>query len=83
MEGICLLGETARYTAKMANPGASKAVLEVLSHLLKIEIDMTELNDLASSTDRQMKEISDRLRTEYLQHFTKPIWERDEGAENG
>ena len=83
MEGICLLGETARYTAKMANPSASRAVLEVLTHLLEVEIDMTELNELASSTDKQMKGIADQLRREYLQHFTKPIWERDEGSENG
>ena len=30
MEGICLLGETAKYAAKMANPMASQAVLRVL-----------------------------------------------------
>lgn len=83
MEGICLLGETPRYTAKMANPSASRAVLKVLSNLLEVEIDMTELDDLASGTDKQMKDISDRLRREYLQHFTKPIWERDEGSDNG
>jgi uncharacterized protein (TIGR00162 family) len=83
MEGFCLLGETARYTAKMANPSASRAVLQILTQLLEVEIDMAELDELAESTDRQIKEISDQLRREYLEHFTKPIWERDEGTENG
>lgn len=83
MEGICLLGETARYTAKIANPRSSKAVLEVLTKLLQVDIDMTELEELAAGTDKQIKEISDELRREYLQHFTRPIWEREEGTENG
>jgi uncharacterized protein (TIGR00162 family) len=83
IEGICLLGETARYTAKVANPRSSKAVLEILTSLLQVEIDMTELEELAVSTDKQIKEIADELRREYLQNFTKPIWEREEGTENG
>jgi uncharacterized protein (TIGR00162 family) len=83
LEGICLLGETPRYAAKMANPRASKAVLEVLAKMLRVQIDMAELEELAAGTERQIKEISDQLRKEYLQHFTKPIWEADEGTENG
>jgi hypothetical protein len=83
LEGMCLLGETAKYTAKIANPTASKAVLGVLTRLLDIEIDMAELEELAASTERQIKEIGDEMRREFLQHFTKPIWERDEETENG
>jgi len=83
IEGICLLGETARYTARIANPRSSKAVLEILTQLLQVEIDMTELEELAVDTDKQIKEVADELRREYLQHFTRPIWERDEGTENG
>ena len=82
-EGICLLGETARYTAKIMNPRSSQAVLSVLSQLLQIEINLAELEELASSTEKQIKEISDELRKEYLERFTKPIWEREEGTENG
>jgi len=82
-EGICLLGETARYTAKIMNPRSSKVVLHALSRLLEIDIDLTELEELAAGTDRQIKEIGDQLRKEYLQRFTKPIWEREEDAENG
>ncbi|MEE8470353.1 MAG: PAC2 family protein [Dehalococcoidia bacterium] len=82
MEGICLLGETARYTAKIANPRSSKAVIEILTRLLRVEIDMSELEDLAASTEKQIKEIGDELRREYLQNFTRPIWERDEGTGN-
>ena len=82
-EGICLLGETARYTAKIMNPRSSKVVLSALSRILDIEIDLAELEELAAGTDRQIKEIGDQLRKEYLQRFTKPIWEREEDTENG
>jgi proteasome assembly chaperone (PAC2) family protein len=39
MEGICLLGETVKYAAKMANPRGSQLVLRVLTKLLGIEVD--------------------------------------------
>lgn len=82
-EGICLLGETARYTAKIMNPRSSKAILQVLNRLLQIELDLSELEKLASSTEKQIKAIGDQLKKEYLQRFTKPIWEKEEGTENG
>ncbi len=83
LDAMCLLGETARYTAKVANPRASKVVLDVLAGLLDVEIDMAELEELAEATDKQIREIGDEMRREYLQHFTRPIWEREEGTENG
>lgn len=83
MEGICLLGETVKYAAKLANPRSSQAVLEVLTKLLQVNIDMAELKEFAEGTEKQIKQIGDEIRKEYLQHFTKPIWEREEHEENG
>jgi len=83
MEGICLLGETVKYAAKMANPRASQAVLGVLTRLLGVEIDMAELNEFAENAERQIKQIGDEMKREFLQHFTTPIWERGEHEENG
>lgn len=83
IDGICLLGETVKYAAKMANPRSSKALLGVLTRLLEVEIDMAELEELARSTEMQIKQLGDEIRTEYLQHFTTPIWEREGHGENG
>jgi uncharacterized protein (TIGR00162 family) len=83
MEGICLLGETVKYAAKLANPRSSKAVLEILINLLGLNIDMAELGSFAENTEKQLKQIGDEIRKEYLQHFTRPIWERQEHEESG
>jgi len=83
IEGICLLGETVKYAAKLANPRSSQAVLEVLARLLQVNIDMSELKEFAEGTEKQLKQIGDEIRKDYLQHFTKPIWEREEHEENG
>jgi len=83
LEGICLLGETVKYAAKLANPRSSQAVLGVLTRLLKVNIDMSELKEFAEGTEKQLRQIGDEVRREYLQHFTRPIWEREEHEENG
>jgi len=83
MEGICLLGETVKFAAKMANPRASQAVLGVLTSLLGVDIDMTELNEFAESAEKEIKQIGDDMKREFLQHFTRPIWERGEHEQNG
>jgi len=83
IEGICLLGETVKYAAKLANPRSSQAVLEVLTGLLQVDIDISELKEFAEGTEKQLRQIGDEIRKEYLQHFTRPIWEREEHEENG
>jgi uncharacterized protein (TIGR00162 family) len=83
LEGICLLGETVKYAAKLANPRSSQAVLEVLTKLLNVKIDLAELKEFADGTEKQLRQIGDEIRREYLQHFTRPIWERQEREENG
>jgi len=37
----------------------------------------------AEGTEKQLRQIGDEIRKEYLQHFTRPIWEREEHEENG
>ena len=83
VDAICLLGETVKYAAKMANPRASQAVLTVLTGMLDIEIDMAELEEFAESTDKQIRELGNEMKKEFLQNFTRPIWEREEHEENG
>jgi proteasome assembly chaperone (PAC2) family protein len=81
MEGICLLGEVPMYATRIQNPVAAVAVLEVLTRMLDIEIDITELADAARETASRIKQMADEAMEEYIDHFTQPIWEQGEEEE--
>ncbi len=83
MEGVCLLGETVKFAAKMANPRSALSVLVVLARLLGVEIDLAELEEYAETAEKQIRELGNEMKREFLQNFTKPIWERQESDENG
>ena len=51
MEGVCLLGEMPIYATRIANPKASQAVLEVLTRMLGIVIDLEDLTDMAEQVE--------------------------------
>ncbi len=76
MEGVCLLGETPRYLSEMRNPTASQAVLRVLAKLLKVEIDMTDIDNLAAQSRQQIEELIKESRRQFISDFTVPLWER-------
>lgn len=82
MEGICLLGEVPSYATQIANPKASLAVLGVLTRMLDIELDLTQLEQLSARVDQEMDMIAKRVTAEFIEEFTEPIWEQDE-SENG
>jgi proteasome assembly chaperone (PAC2) family protein len=81
MEGICLLGEVPSYATQIANPKASLAVLGILTKMLGITLDLTELSHLAERVDEEMDRIAKRVTAEYIDQFTEPIWEQDEEEE--
>lgn len=83
MEAICLLGETVKYAAKMANPRGAQSVLRVLTEFLGVEVDTTELDEFAEKSEVEIRQLGNEMKKEYLQNFTKPIWERKEHEENG
>ncbi len=62
MEGFCLLGEIPIYTTQIANPRSSKAILEVLTEILHIELDMKEINEWGIKTDQEIEQNIERLR---------------------
>jgi uncharacterized protein (TIGR00162 family) len=78
IEGICLLGEVPVYTTRIQNPMAALAILKVLTRILGIEIDMAELAQLARETKEGMRQAAAEAMGEYIDHFTEPIWEREE-----
>ena len=81
MKGVCLLGETPRYLGEAGNPAASQAVLEVLNKLLRIKIDMTEIEGLAQQAREEIESMVKESRREYIDRFTVPLWERSEEEE--
>jgi len=78
MEGICLLGEVPSYATQIANPKASLAVLEVLTEMLGIGIDFTELSNLARQSEEEMERIAKQATAAFIDQFTEPIWQQDE-----
>ena len=56
MEGVCLMGETSGY---FVDPHSAGAVLRVLSKALKIEIDLTALEEKAKEIDKIAQRIHD------------------------
>lgn len=82
MKGICLLGETPRYLGEAGNPAASQAVLEILIKLLKVNVDMSEIEGLAQQTRQEIENIVKESRREYIDRFTVPLWERTDEEES-
>ena len=57
-EAICLMGEIPVYLQglPLSYPRASKSVLEVLCHSLRIDVPLDKLDELAESTERRIEE---------------------------
>jgi len=78
VEGICLLGEVPSYATQIANPKAALAVLEVLTEMLGIEVDLTDLGSVARQSEEEMETIAKQATVAFIDHFTEPIWEQEE-----
>lgn len=83
MKGICLLGETPRYLSEMGNPFASQSILEVLNKILRIEIDMTELESLGKQAFQEIEKVLNEGRRDFIDRFTVPLWERPDKEDKG
>jgi len=82
VDGICLLGEVPVYATRIQNPMAALAVLEVMTTMLGVEVDLDELAQLAVETKQRMKQVASQAMGEYIDYFTEPIWERGEEEED-
>ena len=81
IDGVCLLGEVPMCATRIQNPMAALAVLEVLTEILGIEIDMAELAQQARETKERMRQVAAEAMGEYIDYFTQSIWERGEEEE--
>ena len=81
IEGICLLGEVPTYATQIQNPMAALAIIKVLTKMLDVEIDITELVQLATEAKEKMRQVAAEAMGEYIDYFTTPIWESGEDEE--
>ncbi len=65
LPGICLLGEMPHIFAQLPFPRASLAILEVFTTIAKINVDLTQLEEQAQTTDDQLGELLARLESAY------------------
>ncbi len=77
VEGICVLGETPEYASEMPNPMACYALLDVLSQIFDLKLDLSDIAKEAEQTSEVMKALSQEMMVKYIDHFTQPIWERN------
>ena len=77
-DGLCILGEVPSYTTRIPNPKAALAVLNVLSKILAININTSELAKVAKESDEQMKKLAAEAMEEFIDRYTKPVWPPEE-----
>jgi len=63
LEAVCLMGEIPVYLQglPLSYPRASKAVLEVISHRLGVEIDLSELDELDRKVEKRIEEFYQQI----------------------
>ncbi len=81
IEGVCLLGEVPLYATQIQNPMAALAILNILTKILGIEIDMDELAQLAEKVRERMRQVAAEAMEEYIDYFTEPIWEHEDDGD--
>ncbi|MCM8791998.1 MAG: PAC2 family protein [Candidatus Omnitrophica bacterium] len=57
LRGFCLLGEIPFYTIQIENPKASAAILEVLSGILNLSLDLKPLIQQADFVEQQIEQL--------------------------
>ncbi|HET6405886.1 MAG TPA: proteasome assembly chaperone family protein [Candidatus Thermoplasmatota archaeon] len=56
MEGVCLMGETSGY---LVDPKSAQSVLEILSDILRVKVDFTDLESRAEQMDKLAQQLRD------------------------
>jgi proteasome assembly chaperone (PAC2) family protein len=78
LPGVCLLGETPMYATRIPNPKAALAVGNILVKLLNVQVDLAELAESAHKAEAEMAKLTADAMTEFIDHFTTPVWESEE-----
>ena len=81
IRGIYLLGEVPSYTTEIANPKSCQAVLRVLTAMLDLYIDMSEISESAKQAEEEIDKRVKAASSEFIDHFTvdyRDFFERGE-----
>jgi len=62
IEGFCLLGEIPLYTIQIENPKASQVVLEALSRIVNIRLDLSGLIEQIHNMEEEINKLLDFLK---------------------
>jgi len=54
VEAFCLLGEIPYYAVGLPNPRASQAILQVISHMLDLKLDLRDLEMIAKEAESEI-----------------------------
>ncbi len=73
LEAVCVMGEIPIYLHgfPIAYPKGSRAVLEILSTALGIEVPMEEINALVSQSENEIESVYERLPSEIREQLDK------------
>jgi proteasome assembly chaperone (PAC2) family protein len=61
LKGVCLLGEIPFYTAQLEFPKASLSIVEVLTKLLNVTIDMVDLELFVTEKEKEIESVASLL----------------------
>jgi proteasome assembly chaperone (PAC2) family protein len=73
LEGICIMGEIPIYVYQfpISYPKASKSVLEVLTKILEIDVDLSQFDDFIQKIEKKIDEIYLQLPAEIIAQLDK------------
>jgi proteasome assembly chaperone (PAC2) family protein len=74
MDGICLLAEVPSYTTRIPNPKAALSIVEVISKMLKLRVDLSDLRGAAVQSEQTMKQVASEAIGQFISSYTKPVW---------
>lgn len=83
LDGVSLLGEVPGYATQLPNPEAALAVTKVLTDMLVVDVDLTQLSDSARQSEEQLERMAKQVTAAYIDRFTEPIWEQGATGGNG
>jgi proteasome assembly chaperone (PAC2) family protein len=80
-EGVCILGEVPMYATRIPNPKAALAVANILTKILDIDVNLTDLATLAKESEEEMKKLAAEAMGEFIDRYTRPVWPPEEEEE--
>lgn len=72
MTGVCLLGEMPFFAARVPNPRATLAVLEVFTALSGLELDLAELREKSHEAEKSLLDLLEQLKEAAREHTGEP-----------